>query len=57
MCNLYSVARSQEAMRRLYKIAHDRLGNFGGLPGVFPDGLAPIVRYGEDGERELINAR
>ncbi len=56
MCNLYSVTTSQEAMRRLFRIAHDRTGNLPPLPGIFPDGVAPIIR-GADAERELVMAR
>lgn len=43
-------------MRRLFN-ARDRLGNQRPLPGIFPDGEAPIVRIGADGERELVNSR
>lgn len=52
MCNLYSITRTQEAMRRLFAIAEDRTGNLPPMPGVFPDMLAPIVRA-EGGERRL----
>ena len=44
MCNLYSITRSQDAMRQLFAVAHDLTGNLPPLPGVFPDYLAPIVR-------------
>jgi putative SOS response-associated peptidase YedK len=53
MCNLYSITRTQEAMRRLFRVHRDLLGNFPGLPGVFPDTMAPIVHTALDGEREL----
>jgi hypothetical protein len=49
MCNLYSITRTQEAMRRLFRIKHDLLGNFPGLPTVFPDTFAPVVRTALDG--------
>ena len=52
MCNLYSITRTQEAMRRLFRAKRD-LGNFPGLPAVFPDMMAPVVRTARDGEREL----
>ena len=55
MCNLYSMLRSQDAMRRLFD-AHDRFGNQPPLPGIYPDYAAPIVRNGPDG-RELVTAR
>ena len=56
MCNLFSNTLPQEAMRRLFR-ATDRLGNLEPLPGIFPDGEAPIVRVGDDGHRELVRAR
>jgi len=56
MCNLYSITRAQEAMRKLFAVGHDRLGNMPPLPGVFPDQLAPVVRI-RDGARELVNMR
>jgi hypothetical protein len=31
VCNLYSITRSQEAMRRLFKVSRDLTGNFPGL--------------------------
>jgi putative SOS response-associated peptidase YedK len=57
MCNLYSITRSQEAMRRLFRVARDLTGNFPPLLAVYPDTLAPIVRTAQDGERELIMMR
>jgi len=53
VCNLYSITRTQEAMRRLFRVNRDLLGNFPGLPAVFPDTLAPVVHTASDGEREL----
>jgi putative SOS response-associated peptidase YedK len=52
MCNLYSITRSQEAMRRLFAVAHDLTGNLPPLPDVFPDQMAPIVRTAA-GQRQL----
>jgi putative SOS response-associated peptidase YedK len=57
MCNLYSITRSQEAMRRLFQIARDLAGNLPSLSDVFPDTLAPVVRTAPDGERELTMMR
>jgi len=37
MCNLYGITRSQEAVRRLFRVAHDLTGNLPGLPAVYPD--------------------
>ena len=52
MCNLYSITRGQEAMRRLFAAARDLTGNLAPLPDVFPDQLAPIVSIA-GGERQL----
>ena len=52
MCNLYSITRGQEAMRRLFAISRDLTGNLPPLPDIFPDQLAPIVR-GADGSCQL----
>jgi putative SOS response-associated peptidase YedK len=57
MCNLYSMTRAQDAMRKLFGVKNDRAGNLPSLPGIFPDQSAPIVRVGRDGERELVMAR
>jgi putative SOS response-associated peptidase YedK len=57
VCNLYSMTKNQDAMRQLFRVRHDRTGNLPPLPGIFPDNMAPIVRRGPDGERELVIAR
>ncbi len=54
MCNLYSQTTAQEAMRRLFKVKHDRIGNQPPLPAIFPRHEAPVVRQTDDGERELV---
>ena len=56
MCNLYSITRGQEAMRRLFAITRDIAGNLPAMPAVFPDGVAPVVRVVE-GARELTTMR
>ncbi|WP_315747573.1 MULTISPECIES: SOS response-associated peptidase [unclassified Bradyrhizobium] len=58
MCNLYSMTKNVDAIRRLFGISpdHDRTGNLPVFPGIFPDYPAPIVLNGEDG-RELVMAR
>ena len=56
MCNLYSITRGQEAMRRLFAIEHDDAGNLAAMPGVFPDAVAPVVRVA-GGARELTTMR
>jgi putative SOS response-associated peptidase YedK len=56
MCNLYSMTKSQEAIRQFTRALRDLSGNLPSLPGIFPDYAAPIVRAGADGTRELVNA-
>lgn len=43
-------------MRQLFKVppARDWTGNAEPLAGIFPKGIAPVVRLDQDGERELI---
>jgi putative SOS response-associated peptidase YedK len=53
MCNLYSMTRPQDAMRKLFGLKHDRAGNLPSLPGIFPDQLAPVVYNARNGERSL----
>ena len=51
MCNLYSLTRSQDAMRGLFpdRKVDDRLGNLKPQEGIYPDQPAPIARLdGED---------
>jgi putative SOS response-associated peptidase YedK len=57
MCNLYSMTRNQEAVRRLFAIRRDLAGNLPPLPAIFPDTLAPVIRRPPDGERELVMMR
>jgi hypothetical protein len=54
ICSLYS---KQEAVRQLFRFKHDRAGNLPPLPWNFPDYMAPVIRKGQDSERELIMAR
>ncbi len=53
MCNLYSITRSQEAIRRAFRVMRDHTGNLPSLPAVYPDSMAPVVHTSRDGEREL----
>jgi putative SOS response-associated peptidase YedK len=53
MCNLYSITRGQEAIRRAFRVMRDRTGNLPSLPAVYPDSMAPVVHTAPDGEREL----
>jgi putative SOS response-associated peptidase YedK len=53
MCNLYAVNTSQDELRRLADALNVDLGNFAGMPSVFPDYLAPVVRLDAAGGRRL----
>jgi hypothetical protein len=57
MCNLHSLTKGQAAIRDWFRVSSDRTGNLPLFPGIFPDQMAPIVRNGADGERELVMAR
>jgi putative SOS response-associated peptidase YedK len=57
MCNLYSITRGQEAMRRLFRVTRDLTGNLPALTAVYPDTMAPVVRVARDGVRELTMMR
>jgi putative SOS response-associated peptidase YedK len=56
MCNLYSMTKSQQAIRDLVRAMRDVTGNLPPMPGIFPDYPAPIVRNTAEG-RELAMAR
>lgn len=57
MCNLYSYTKSQDETRRLLGVMLDRTGNHPPLPAIFPDQMAPVVRTGRDGVREMLPMR
>jgi putative SOS response-associated peptidase YedK len=57
MCNLYSYTKSQDEARRLMRVLNDRTGNQPPLPAIFPDQMAPVVRTGRDGLREMLLMR
>lgn len=40
MCNLYSMTRNQDAIRRLFKVGRDQTGILAGMSGIFPDNPA-----------------
>jgi putative SOS response-associated peptidase YedK len=56
MCNLYSTFTDQAALRSLFDVTADTLGNWQPQPDIFPDYAAPIVRSSPGG-RELTLAR
>jgi putative SOS response-associated peptidase YedK len=56
MCNLYSLTKSQDAIRQWVRAMTDSTGNMPPLFGIYPDYAAPIVRNRAEG-RELTMAR
>jgi putative SOS response-associated peptidase YedK len=54
MCNLYSMTRNTEAIRRLFRVSHNRSYEQPSLPAIFPGHSAPVVRRAGDGERECV---
>ena len=59
MCNLYSVTKGQQAIRKFTRAATDTTANLPSLPGIFPDMMAPVVRNSADdpSNRELTMMR
>jgi len=57
VCNLYSMTKSREALTAYVRAMRDRTGNQPPLPAIFPDQLAPVVRTGKDGVREIVTMR
>ena len=41
MCNLYSITTNQAAIRALFRVVNQYVGNLEPMPGVFPDYKAP----------------
>ena len=56
MCNLYSLNRPQDEIRRWFDVSRDSAGNLPPMPGIFPDQMAPVVLAGKEG-RELTMMR
>jgi putative SOS response-associated peptidase YedK len=57
MCNLYAYRTPQAEARRFLDIVADHSGNQPPLSAIFPDQLAPVVRAGADGVREMLPMR
>src|SRR6187402_483601 len=56
MCNLYSITTNQEAIRALFRVVNQYVGNLPPMTGVFPDYPAPVIRNAGTG-REMILMR
>jgi len=57
MCNLYAYRTPQAEARLFFNATSDQTGNQPALPAVFPDQMAPVVRAGRDGVREMLPMR
>src|SRR5262245_47243711 len=57
MCNLYSMRKSRDELRGLFRISDNRAVRIDPLPAIFPGWTAPVVRLADDGERELVPMR
>lgn len=55
MCNLYSQTRSREELKGLFRILDNRCADVKVQAAIFPRSVAPVVRLGSDGERELVS--
>ena len=55
MCNLYSHTTNRQAVIRLFRVAENRAAHTEPKDAIFPGHTAPVVRFAEDGERELVN--
>jgi hypothetical protein len=56
MCNLYSMTRNVEAIRRLFRVPHNRATAIEPLPANFPGWTAPVIRKSTDGDRHSSSA-
>ena len=54
MCNLYNVTTTTEAMRQFTRAIRDLSGFNEPSRDVYPGTLAPVVRVGADGQREIV---
>jgi hypothetical protein len=54
MCNLYSQTRGVEAIRRLFKVGHNRATGVEPQSAIFPGWNGSVIRKAEDGERKLV---
>lgn len=57
MCNLYNLQSNSQAIIAFSRAMRDLSGNLEPSIDVYPDRLAPIVRNGRDGLRELVRVR
>lgn len=56
MCNLYNLTTTRDAVVEFTKAMADKAGWNEPSLNVYPNTLAPIVRVGDDGNREIVSA-
>jgi putative SOS response-associated peptidase YedK len=54
MCNLYAHTRKDDDLARFLRVSHNRRTRFEPVNAIFPRHIAPVVRYAQDGEREIV---
>jgi putative SOS response-associated peptidase YedK len=54
MCNLYAHTRKDDDLARFLRVSHNRRTRFEPVNAIFPRHVAPVVRYAQDGEREIV---
>ena len=54
MCNLYSMTRSRDEVRKWFDVGDNRAAAIEPQNAIFPGYEAPVVRIADDGERELV---
>src|SRR5215467_16251524 len=54
MCNLYSLNKKRDMVARFFRVSHNRAAAFKPTGAIFPRHIAPVVRYADDGEREIV---
>lgn len=55
MCNLYNMTTTTEALRQFVRALRDLSGHNQSSLDVYPNYRAPVLRIGQDGERELVS--
>lgn len=55
MCNAYSMTKSRDEVRGLFRVADNRMSQITPRAEIWPGYEAPVVRLADDGEREIVN--
>ena len=57
MCNRYAMMEARAEAARIARAMTDRNNNNPPMASIYPDGEAPVIRIGADGQREMANLR